>query len=109
MLQLLVEEFVALGPIDTGVRLGKQQPEKVRQVALQRLFPGRIVIVLDSCRHTPASSIRYIDPEKRHVSNQPTLRVSRPDTAGPRLSYELQDGSAVARVKRSRNPGRLLR
>ena len=51
LLELLVEEFIALGPVDPGVGLWKQQGEEVRQVALQGFLPGGVVVVARELSH----------------------------------------------------------
>jgi len=47
LLEFLIEKLHALGPVDLDVDGGEQQREELGEVALQRLFPRAIVVVLD--------------------------------------------------------------
>ena len=44
LLEFFVQELIAARPVDLGMGIGEEEGEKVRQVTLQDLLPGTIVI-----------------------------------------------------------------
>jgi hypothetical protein len=43
-LQLGIEALIATGPINIGVRLGKEEGYEGREIAVEHLFPGAVII-----------------------------------------------------------------
>jgi hypothetical protein len=44
LLEFLIEESVAEGPVDAGMDAWKEQREELRKVAFEGLFPGAVVV-----------------------------------------------------------------
>jgi hypothetical protein len=45
LLELLIEAIVAARPVDVGSNGGNEELEELPQIALERVIPGRIVVV----------------------------------------------------------------
>ena len=74
LLQLLVEKGVALAPVDPGVRFGKEKGHELREIPLQRGFPGAVVVGHDQANRRVSPAPNALSTHRPHSSGCSAVR-----------------------------------